>query len=275
MYAELMKAVEEKTGEEVIFRTVFKNGTFQDSFTIGSGNIRPTIYLKNYDCENIEETSEQIASLYEETKASGDMEKFENIGELVRDKEFVKTHIIPCLRKKGTTEENSITFDFLDMDLYFRLFLDDFASIEVKNWFDFEPEDLKAWAIANVSDEKYSMRTMFETLVEMSGGEPPIFIREEDCPQMFIISNKVRTYGAGFLTNTDFLNSIAKMFENDFYILPSSIHECIVLPYSKDIEVEELNKMIKEVNVTQVAEPEVLSDHAYFFDRETQALICE
>ena len=274
MYAELMKAVEERTGEEVVFRTVFKDGSFQDSFTIGSGKIRPTIYLKNYDCENIEETSEKIASLYEANKDNEEIQKYANISELICDEEFVKTHVFPCLRKKGTSDEQSITFDFLDMDLFFRLFLDDYVSVEIKEWCEFDSEDLKEWAIANVTDEHYSIRSMYDTLVEMSNGLAPI-PDEEKFPKMFIISRKAKAEGAGFLTSTAFLNSIAEMLDNDFYILPSSIHECIVLPYSKDIEVDELNTMIREVNVTQVEEHEVLSDHAYFFDRETQTLICE
>ena len=53
----------------------------------------------------------------------------------------------------------------------------------------------------------------------------------------------------------------------DYYILPSSVHEVIVLPASKkNNEAVNLVQMVKEINVTEVAPEEKLSDEVYFFD---------
>ena len=54
----------------------------------------------------------------------------------------------------------------------------------------------------------------------------------------------------------------------DLVVLPSSIHECILLPYEKCMEREALRAMVEEVNTTQVADVEVLSDNVYIYSRK-------
>ena len=63
------------------------------------------------------------------------------------------------------------------------------------------------------------------------------------------------------------LEMIGEILKEDFYILPSSIHEVIILPKSKGIAKEELDAMIQDINHTQVDTEEVLSDHAYLYER--------
>ena len=50
-------------------------------------------------------------------------------------------------------------------------------------------------------------------------------------------------------------------------MLPSSIHEVIITPDRHQFSYEELSAMVKEINETQVEAEEVLSDHAYYYDR--------
>ena len=63
------------------------------------------------------------------------------------------------------------------------------------------------------------------------------------------------------------LEMIGEILKEDFYILPSSIHEMIILPKSREIAKEELDAMIQDINHTQVDTEEVLSDHAYLYER--------
>ena len=56
-------------------------------------------------------------------------------------------------------------------------------------------------------------------------------------------------------------------------LLPSSIHEVILIPKSKSPDLKDLNEMINEVNETQVQEEEVLSDHAYYYEKNTHTLM--
>lgn len=80
------------------------------------------------------------------------------------------------------------------------------------------------------------------------------------------------------LTNTRFLDGAAvilypgipgKIYEylgGNYYLLPSSIHEFLVIPESESICPENLRKMVREANRTQVEEEEFLSDHIYYFN---------
>ena len=57
------------------------------------------------------------------------------------------------------------------------------------------------------------------------------------------------------------------LFRSNLYIIPSSIHEVILLPDSgKEPDATALKEMIREVNSTQVAPEEILSDNLYYYD---------
>ena len=58
----------------------------------------------------------------------------------------------------------------------------------------------------------------------------------------------------------------------DFFILPSSIHELLVVPKQDGMELSDLEAMVKEVNATQVAPEEKLSDHVYEYDAKEKEL---
>jgi len=53
---------------------------------------------------------------------------------------------------------------------------------------------------------------------------------------------------------------------SDFYLLPSSIHELILVPVGEDRDREHLEEMVKEINQTQVAMEEILSDTVYNYE---------
>jgi len=90
---------------------------------------------------------------------------------------------------------------------------------------------------------------------------------------MFVLSNNLRHFGAACILYNRVLEDIGNQLNEDFYILPSSIHEVIILPISFKPESIELNEMIKEINKTQVSEEEVLSDHAYYYSRKEYRLL--
>ena len=69
------------------------------------------------------------------------------------------------------------------------------------------------------------------------------------------------------------LRMMGDILEEDFYILPSSIHEVILVPASAGISVAEMEKMVCEINETQVEEEEVLSNRAYYYECDTGKLL--
>lgn len=85
---------------------------------------------------------------------------------------------------------------------------------------------------------------------------------------MYIISNQQKIFGSACMLYPDLLFLLAEKMESDFYILPSSIHEIILLRDSGNENPEEIREMISEVNRTQVEPEEVLSDSLYYFSRK-------
>ena len=90
---------------------------------------------------------------------------------------------------------------------------------------------------------------------------------------MYIMTNRQEVNGASVLLYDDVLQTFALKKKTDFYIMPSSIHEVILIPKSKSPDLKDLNEMINEVNETQVQEEEVLSDHAYYYEKNTHTLM--
>lgn len=95
-------------------------------------------------------------------------------------------------------------------------------------------------------------------------------VREKD--GMYILSNSLRSYGAACIAYPHILEMIGEILQTDYYVLPSSVHEVIIVPFSPGLDSRELDEMVREINVTQVAEEEVLSSHVYLFKRDMGTL---
>jgi len=91
--------------------------------------------------------------------------------------------------------------------------------------------------------------------------------QEEKKPLFYIVTNHAKVNGAVAVLYQGVLERLAEQFMTGFYIIPSSVHEVLLLLESKETA-QELNQMVREVNETQVAPEEVLSDHVYFYKRE-------
>jgi hypothetical protein len=90
---------------------------------------------------------------------------------------------------------------------------------------------------------------------------------------MYVITNDIGINGAGCLLYKDVIKQLAEIAGGDFYILPSSIHEIIAIKDSGFINKEELASMVKEVNTSQVAEEDYLSDSVYYYCIEEKRII--
>ena len=85
---------------------------------------------------------------------------------------------------------------------------------------------------------------------------------------MDVVTNKSKMHGAACMLYPGVLQQLAKRYGSDFYIIPSSLHEVILLPCYNSINPGELKQLIKEVNRFQLEPEEVLSDNLYYFNRK-------
>ena len=92
------------------------------------------------------------------------------------------------------------------------------------------------------------------------------------CTGMYVLTNRSRRFGASEILDKSTLRTIADKVGDGFIVLPSSIHELIILEPDDAAEYGKLADMVKEVNTTQVDVGERLSDHVYVYNRSEEKL---
>ena len=114
------------------------------------------------------------------------------------------------------------------------------------------------------------IKGMSEVIAEMMGAEEATMLgitREE--PQnerIYVATVPDKIHGAGVLAYENFMEQAAERAGGDFYILPSSIHELLIIPDNGVMDLKELEAMVKEVNATQVEPCDRLTDSVYHYD---------
>ena len=136
--------------------------------------------------------------------------------------------------------------------------------------------ELKAHALENTM-RMYppTLRSMTEVIDEMMYGIPMgsgTITRELPEDKMYVLSNISSINGATSLFYPELQEQIADTLGLNYYVLPSSIHECLIVPDNGMMSQQELAAMVKEVNETQVAPNEVLTNNVYHYDKEEKEL---
>ncbi len=105
-----------------------------------------------------------------------------------------------------------------------------------------------------------------ESLLEAVTGE-----KEED-PNMLVVTNEDTAYGANALFIPGMMEDISTKFGGNFFAIPSSIHEFIVVVDDGRVTGMELKDMLKVANETVVEPGDILSYNLYHYDCETKEL---
>lgn len=90
---------------------------------------------------------------------------------------------------------------------------------------------------------------------------------------MYVLTNTMQQNGASVLFYPDMQKRIGEILGKDYYVLPSSLHEVIIVPEGTGPTIKELQTMVREANRTVVEPQEVLSNKVLYFDRERERLI--
>lgn len=116
----------------------------------------------------------------------------------------------------------------------------------------------------------YSMEDMMDEIMFSSKPEN-LFERTEPLDAatmpMYVLTNASKINGSGILARDGVLGKIGELVGKNFYVLPSSIHELLIVPDNGNMQAKELESMVKEVNATQVAPADLLSDKVQYYDR--------
>lgn len=239
-------------------------------------NVVPTIYLEIFmaayeDGVPFSKIIDKILDVYQEEMPKGDvsMEFF---------KEFDKVSDRICyrlIRRKGNEAllEEIPHVEFMDLAICFFYAYQGGAlgdgSIPIYN------SHLEMWKVgtkelmtlAGVNTPRIypaELRSMTDILketaqIQVIGGPVPE-------SNLDILTNDRRAQGAACILYPGMLERIATVKKRSFYIIPSSVHEVLILRDTGRENVEEIKKTIREVNSRFVAKEEILSDNLYYYD---------
>lgn len=91
---------------------------------------------------------------------------------------------------------------------------------------------------------------------------------EEDV--MYVLTNDYKNCGAACIIYNGVLDMIGDILKRNFFIIPSSIHEVIIVPATENVNPMKLDEIINDINGTLVPEEEFLGNHCYIYDRITK-----
>lgn len=117
------------------------------------------------------------------------------------------------------------------------------------------------------TNQDYYIKSMLAVLMgdEFENMAP----EEEPTKKLKVVSTKHASgfYGSGVLASETIMGEIREEY-GDFYVIPSSLHEIIVIPKGMGEEIDHIKEMIREVNATVVDSQDILSGHLYLYDSE-------
>ncbi len=171
---------------------------------------------------------------------------------------------------------------YLDLAIVYRLIVDaddsGTASILIndafKKIFKATEEELFNEAVLNT---KRIFEPTITDMVDVIGagmGVPTEMLAMMPRRESWVITNKQKLNGAGSILYEEYLYELANDLDDDLYILPSSIHECILLP-ANGKDPYYLSEMVNEVNGSKVEPCERLSNEVYFYSRSTRKITME
>ncbi|HBV84449.1 MAG: DUF5688 family protein [Lachnospiraceae bacterium] len=290
--------VEKRTGEcyKVRLDDVRKNnGVVLRGITVtqDDSNISPTIYLNSYYEEYIKGRAtlinvvNDVMDTYHRNKVnqSVDMRYFLNY-ESVRQKIIYK---LVNTEKNKELLEDIPHIEFLDLSIVFQCLVaqEDFGrasilihNVHLKLW-DVSVENLYQAAKENTQQlQGYEIKGMTEVLQEIMCAEDSENFTEDNerssfsgSVPMYVLSNKSRVDGAACMLYPNLIQDFAEAIQSSFYIIPSSIHELLLLPTRHLEESQEIKSMIREINDTQVSAEEILSYSLYLYDKEERRIL--
>ena len=268
------------------------NGTEKTGLSISRTQepqqVMPIIYLE--ECferylqeKEFSECVEEICVVYKhqkenEEKIMAELESIENMNRW----EKVQNKVYPMFvsaKENEDLKEKYFYQEYLDFLVLYIIRVTEvgIGSIKitkqmVKSWKVSEYE-IHHQAVENLKTDGYRVRSLNSVVKENLLGITEDTEEEiEEAEPMYVLTNQIKYFGAAgiFLCAEMFQKIVGKQ---NFYILPSSVHELILIKDIDGYDMETLSTMVRNVNEEQVTEDERLSNHAYYYDWRQNRII--
>ncbi len=244
-----------KNGVEVLGLAVKKNAEDKVVPTIYPEEIIKGAYERDM---TVSEVADHITELVSK-EFHVDVDRF-------TDPEYIVSHVRIGVQREGSEELVKRNSPFEGIEEY--LYIADETQgqgfcVKLKPQL-LEKAGLKAeglFKIAEVNNhEEFTATPLFNFVAHLLGEDARAI---GDLP-MYVISNKSNVKGASAMLDTKSISKLAdEIGVHEFVLLPSSIHECILVPHTSESDLAVFESMVKEVNATTVDPLEKLVDRAY------------
>ena len=298
-YATFVNLIKNKMTERMgqgykvkIYKIMKNNSLEHDSLVMLKEGRRfaPNIYLSPYyesytSGTPIKEIIDRLTMIYSHCAIPVVQENFEYSLKVM--KPFIFFRLISRERNKKLLSRIP-HMEFLDLAVTFHCLVrnetDGIGTIRISD------EHMKRWDITLDQLKELAFKNtimlfpqVLKTMEEVIRG-----LAEDDCTEnddfeyekpegepysMYILTNEKAINGASCLLYKNIIREFARSIESDLYILPSSIHEIILIPVENPDDREHFEKMVREINSSQVPEEEVLSDRVYIYLLEKDTII--
>lgn len=262
------------------------NGTELDGITImeKDKNIAPTIYINSFydryrEGVSLKAVVSEIIRIYNQNKNSINInadyfEKYENVRKTIVYK------LVNYQKNKKLLEDVPYK-RVLDLAVVFYCLIEQRKGVSATALI--HNEHLRIW---NVTEDEIYNDALKNTPVLLAGsivpmskilseiaGTAPVDNDEKVCEYtgediLYVLTNSSRVNGAACILYDNLLKKFANDVHSDLYILPSSVHEVIIVPKKNAFDKSELADMVREVNEQGVSQDEILSDNVYEYNRK-------
>ena len=251
-------------------QNAIKNGVELEGIRIlTDNNIAPVIYTESIieraeeEYKTLDDVVSAIIGIYESKKS------FQFDVNRLFDRDFVLSGLYIGLQKESNEDivKRACYLDGIESYIYIRGEADRDESYSIKVNTDIlkraDISEAEAWekAEANTNAET-SLESMAKVMADMMGFEYTEEMDEET--PFFIISNKSKIKGASAILNKKVLADFGERYHTDkIVVLPSSVHEMLLVPYTEEVDLDTFSNMVGEVNNSEVDPTERLTDRAY------------
>ncbi len=262
------------------------NGTELDGITImeKDKNIAPTIYINSFydryrEGVSLKAVVSEIIRIYNQNRNSINInadyfENYENVRKTIVYK------LVNYQKNKKLLEDVPYK-RVLDLAVVFYCLIEQRKGVSATALI--HNEHLRIW---NVTEDEIYNDALKNTPVLLAGsivpmskilseiaGTAPVDNDEKVCEYtgediLYVLTNSSRVNGAACILYDNLLKKFANDVHSDLYILPSSVHEVIIVPKKNAFDKSELADMVREVNEQGVSQDEILSDNVYEYNRK-------
>lgn len=265
------------------------NGVILDGLCIEKvgEKIAPTIYLNSFYDEYqkgaaIDHILSRILALYKENLALPAI-NFAHLTYFPELKDKIVFKLINAdANKKLLTDIPHILY--LDMAIVFYLFLDKSktghmtALIHNDHMTSWQVSVEKLFLTARLNTPKLLpavIKNMSEVMREIAKENlsedyrddflDQLLLEENDQTHLYVLSNRSSLNGACCILYDDVLQNFAQRMDTDLIVLPSSIHEVLLIPYGDELDYKDLSDMVTNINQSEVPREDQLSNQVYHY----------